>query len=455
VSVDAPGPAGDRAEPLHGVTEAFAGVSSREEAARALASCVRDVLGPEAAPISVYLVDAPEALRPVVVEEGAGQGALAPAKLDDRVALQEEMRKLQEAAEALVMARTEHDVVDAALDLFGVAHHGPLAVWLSADRLWQEVVGTSGVHPDAEAELLRRLGDLPQLDEEARGRLAEDFARITGSVGADVMECGRATVVLGDVAPSARWRIRRFASMVAATFGSLSIVAKAERKERELAFGLASTAHELRRPVQGTRAAIEEVMETLDEADAGMALLRQSKEELEHASDMVEALLQWSADGPLRPGGDVDLSQIAHDAARGFSVKSRAALVVVDTPGSVEVAGDRTSLRVAIENLISNAISNSPENGSVLVLVTADETTARVEVRDAGPGVAEEIRDSIFDPFVRGEGRYGGSGLGLFIARRIVEGHGGEIRLESSDWGSTFTIRLPRRVADGAGARHA
>ena len=93
-----------------------------------------------------------------------------------------------------------------------------------------------------------------------------------------------------------------------------------------------------------------------------------------------------------------------------------------------------------LDNLISNAVANSPEDQPVLVRITARGDTVSVEVVDRGPGVPHELADTIFDPFVRNAGGYEGAGLGLFIARRIVEAHGGRIGVDSNAQGSTFSV---------------
>jgi signal transduction histidine kinase len=86
----------------------------------------------------------------------------------------------------------------------------------------------------------------------------------------------------------------------------------------------------------------------------------------------------------------------------------------------------------------------------VSVVVESEDGVVTVQVRDQGPGLPEGKQEQIFDPFVRGEnGHQGGRGLGLFIARRVVEAHGGTISAESRGKGATFRVRLP--VSNGHG----
>jgi signal transduction histidine kinase len=110
----------------------------------------------------------------------------------------------------------------------------------------------------------------------------------------------------------------------------------------------------------------------------------------------------------------------------------------------VEIDPDR--LAQALGNVISNAIKFTPRRGSIEVKAGTDENGAWIRVRDSGPGIPLEEQEHVFTPFYRGSvGRRfpQGMGLGLSIARDLVNAHGGYIELESSPGaGSTFTIRL-------------
>ena len=110
------------------------------------------------------------------------------------------------------------------------------------------------------------------------------------------------------------------------------------------------------------------------------------------------------------------------------------------------VSGESELLRGAIGNLVRNALTYSSEERRVVVSVARRNGTAIVSVSDRGPGISDEERDTIFDPFVRGRvGRASGSGggLGLFIVRRVAEAHGGTVRLESHTGETTFHIEIP------------
>jgi signal transduction histidine kinase len=96
---------------------------------------------------------------------------------------------------------------------------------------------------------------------------------------------------------------------------------------------------------------------------------------------------------------------------------------------------------------LENAVRHSPPGATVRIVVGADEDFVTTRVQDAGPGVSEDEREKVFERFYRGrraaEGRLGGVGLGLAIAREIVLRHGGSIGVE----GSTFYFKLPRSAS--------
>ena len=101
-------------------------------------------------------------------------------------------------------------------------------------------------------------------------------------------------------------------------------------------------------------------------------------------------------------------------------------------------------------NLLENAVVNTPEGGAVTASVTLEAETVSVSVTDTGPGIAPEDLERVFDRFYRVDPSRaratGGAGLGLTIARQLVEAHGGSIRVESEPGkGATFGFSLPVR----------
>jgi PAS domain S-box-containing protein len=140
-----------------------------------------------------------------------------------------------------------------------------------------------------------------------------------------------------------------------------------------------------------------------------------------------------SALDALRPTADV----------KGIKLQTRF------QPSECLVKGDANRLRQVIWNLLSNAIKFTTRGGSVNVYLKCVESTARLTVRDTGDGISAEFLPYVFDRFRQAEGsisrKQGGLGLGLAVARHLVELHGGTIRAESEGLGkgSLFTVDLP------------
>ncbi len=118
------------------------------------------------------------------------------------------------------------------------------------------------------------------------------------------------------------------------------------------------------------------------------------------------------------------------------------------SPG-ITVTGNAELLHRAIENILRNAIKYTPPGSGVDLAVSMEKDSIRIQVRDEGPGVASEELESMFDPFVRldsaREHRSGGYGLGLAIARRAIERHGGQVMASNGATGQCLSvdIRLP------------
>jgi signal transduction histidine kinase len=130
-----------------------------------------------------------------------------------------------------------------------------------------------------------------------------------------------------------------------------------------------------------------------------------------------------------------------------FSCSSHEVKVSV-APGLPDVVVDEQKVHQVLSNLVSNAIKFSPGAANVFLSATVDGAVAEIRVLDEGIGIPKEKIGNLFQMFYRvdnDEARsIGGTGLGLTIVKRIVEGHGGEVRVESAPGrGSTFSILLP------------
>ena len=123
-------------------------------------------------------------------------------------------------------------------------------------------------------------------------------------------------------------------------------------------------------------------------------------------------------------------------------------LVVRGEGEDLQVTADRTKLSTAVANLLSNAIRFSARGGLITLTVSSAPGVARIDICDAGPGIAEGDRERIFEPFYRGERQpehaVKGTGIGLSIVQEYIAAHGGRVELLADGPGARFRIELPR-----------
>jgi two-component system OmpR family sensor kinase len=262
-------------------------------------------------------------------------------------------------------------------------------------------------------------------------------------------------LLTAELPPGHQAFLKAAASLLSEALPQIGEVTWAQERNDHLDLALASTAHELLGPLAGARAALEAVA-VADPTPQSRELLRQTKEELDQLAELVDPLLRWSAGPNSLRKRQVDLVRIVRDAVASCLLESDEAQVVVDAPRRLEVRADASQLRGAIGNVVRNALAYSPAT-PVTVVVEEGDGVARILVRDRGPGVPIAERHLIFDPFARGgtgNSTRSGRGLGLFIARRIVEAHGGCIGVRPVRTGAEFCIELPlssaRRTASAS-----
>lgn len=219
---------------------------------------------------------------------------------------------------------------------------------------------------------------------------------------------------------------------------------------------LQDVSHELRSPLARLSFAAE-LVRTAPDRDQAVARLRK---EISRLSDLVGALLQMTrAEGDPAAGErrEFSLERLVADLVEDCSVEAAAhrCEIAFQSSGEVSMAGDPELMRRAIENVLRNAIQYSPECARVEVELKAGAGTARIEIRDQGPGVPDEQLTRIFQPFFRVDdsrnGSTGGVGLGLAIAMRAVTLHHGRIKASNGHPGLLVTIEVP---LGGAGVAH-
>lgn len=178
------------------------------------------------------------------------------------------------------------------------------------------------------------------------------------------------------------------------------------------------------------------------------AALAEIHDEAERMSRLVNDLLTLArADSGVALRREVvDLAQIVEaGVAQAARMDGNKELSVAELQ-PIQVCGDPDALRQLLLILLDNALKYTPAGGSIEVRLEGNASEAKVEVRDTGIGISPEHLPYIFDRFYQADPARssGGSGLGLSIARWIVEAHGGHIDVNSTPGcGSTFTVHLP------------
>jgi len=156
----------------------------------------------------------------------------------------------------------------------------------------------------------------------------------------------------------------------------------------------------------------------------------------------LRALAHADEDVPLRREL-VDLAELTADVVRAYTAQAATTGVglVTQVSAPASINADKDLLREALANLVDNALRVSPPGAQVRLSVGRGSAGPLIAVADNGPGIEEERLPRLFERFQRSDS---GSGLGLAIARRVVERHGGTIRVATEPGaGSTFTIELP------------
>ncbi|MBL8212375.1 MAG: HAMP domain-containing histidine kinase [Bryobacterales bacterium] len=238
--------------------------------------------------------------------------------------------------------------------------------------------------------------------------------------------------------------------VLARTFNRMSAsieTSRAERIRREQINAIgrlaASVAHDLRNPL----AAVLGGAEMLAEFELPIEQEKQTAQQIYKAAQRMQKMLgELSQVGRSRPEEPMvcevsELVERAVDSQRARAAQQAVTILVDNTP-DVHVRCERSRMERVLVNLIGNALEVMPEGGDIRISIRRNRDFAEVEVADSGPGIAPEVRERLFEPFVTA-GKQDGLGLGLALSRQTVLDHGGDLRLLDPPAGASFLIRLP------------
>jgi signal transduction histidine kinase len=225
--------------------------------------------------------------------------------------------------------------------------------------------------------------------------------------------------------------------------------AGAERKSRRLDIALATAVHELKGPLAVSQRLFDILLERGSaSSDDWVDLLRRSRDELSHLLSICDTFLRWDMAEDPKVTIRADVGKVLHEVVAEAHLDSAIQEKIrVGFPEDLRAVADEQLLRVAVVNMVRNALDHSPEDA--VVDLTADRwgDLVSIEVTDQGPGIAPEEREGIFEPFMRSKASRArgaaGAGLGLFIARRLIEAQRGSIEVHVTQEGTTFRVLIP------------
>ena len=206
----------------------------------------------------------------------------------------------------------------------------------------------------------------------------------------------------------------------------------------------AVVAHEVRNPLAGIKGAVQVLMSRRAPSDGELPVMRDIVGRIDSLSELINDLMLYARPRPPRLS-HIDLRAIVSDAVTIVRRDPVARSIDIVIEGDdVSASVDDELIRATLLNLVLNAAQAMAGHGRITVTLGQSGNVATIEVRDNGPGIPAEIRAQVFEPFFTTKAR--GGGLGLPIARRTAELHGGSLVLECPESGGTVvTITLPLR----------
>jgi signal transduction histidine kinase len=282
--------------------------------------------------------------------------------------------------------------------------------------------------------------------------------RVTRSDGPAVLQAGRTLRGQDDVL----WRL--LLGLLALACGSVALLGwgswwlagrslrpAQEAWERQQAF-IANASHEIRAPLTLLRASAEVAQGSCEPGDPRRELLDDVIHEADHMTRLVEDLLLLSRlDAHRLPveRATVPIGILFQDLERQMGrIAATRGIELIVAPANVALWGDRAHLRQVLLIVVDNALRYTPAEGSVRVSARLHAHMVEVSIVDTGEGIPPEHLPHLFERFYRVDSSRGddqrGSGLGLSIARALIEAQGGQISIDSEvKVGTTVTLRLP------------
>jgi PAS domain S-box-containing protein len=206
----------------------------------------------------------------------------------------------------------------------------------------------------------------------------------------------------------------------------------------------AVVAHEVKNPIAGIRGALQVIASRLPADQRDRLIMGDIINRLDALNGIVQDLLLYSRPRQLKRE-QVDVTRLIDNTGELLRRDPALSGTKMQIDGNLDpVSADPEQLRIALQNLLMNAAQAMSGQGTIDVTLTSDAGTCRIGIRDYGPGMPDEVRAKAFDAFFTTKHR--GTGLGLPIARRIIEAHNGQIDIAPADGAGTLvSVELPIR----------
>jgi signal transduction histidine kinase len=211
----------------------------------------------------------------------------------------------------------------------------------------------------------------------------------------------------------------------------------------------ASVVHSVNNPLDGVQRALALAAARPDDSERLQRMLTLAMEGTERIAALTRTLLGFAREGPDYEAVPIDPNTLVEAAVKLARLKAVAGGVSIEVepmPDIPKSPMDPQAMEEVLVNLLMNAVDACEGGGSVLVRTRlVDHDLVEIEVSDSGPGVAPEVAERIFEPFFTTKETERGTGLGLSVARRVVEAHGGHLSLvqNGTSSGATFSVRIP------------
>jgi signal transduction histidine kinase len=220
-----------------------------------------------------------------------------------------------------------------------------------------------------------------------------------------------------------------------------------EKQNKELSDYAHAVSHDLKAPLRNINALINWIKEdNLDKFDdqtlASFDLMLQNLEKMDH---LIITILDYSSIDKIDTvATNFNLNDVVNDCLKKIEIPSNFKIIVSDALPNVH--GNKQRMTQVFQNLIQNAIDyNESETPLIEIDCTENEAFYTIKVKDNGVGIKEEYTDKIFNSFMKLHNNFNSTGLGLSIAKRIIESKGGKIWVESEENnGSTFYFTIPK-----------